>query len=148
MHMELWLIWLVAGFVLVIAELMSGTFYLLVIGIGAFVAALVAWMGGNELWQVAVGGGVAIVGTFFVHHWHSRNRPGKPGEGNFLDKGQPVVLEGWSNETSRIARVKYRGASWSARLASPEDRPTPGTTLYIAGQEGSTLVVATAPPAP
>jgi membrane protein implicated in regulation of membrane protease activity len=147
MHMEPWLVWLVAGFVLAIAELLTGTFYLLVIGIGAFVSALVAWLGGNELWQVAVGGGVAILGTFLVHGWHHSNR-GRPGEGNLLDRGQPVVLEGWSNETSRIARVKYRGASWDARLAGPEDRPTPGTTLYIAGQEGNTLVVATAPPAP
>ena len=147
MHMELWLVWLVSGFVLVIAELMTGTFYLLVIGIGAFVAALVAWLGGNELWQVAIGGAVAIVGTYLVHTWHHRNR-GKPGEGNLLDRGQPVVLEGWSNETARIARVKYRGAMWDARLARPEERPAPGTTLYFAGQEGNTLVVATAPPAP
>jgi len=148
MHMELWLVWLVAGFVLVIAELLTGTFYLLVIGIGAFVGALVAWIGGNELWQVMVGGGVAIVGTFLVHTWHHRNRPGRPGEGNLLDRGQPVVLEGWANETARIARVKYRGTSWDARLARPEDRPAPGTTLYISGQEGNTLVVVTAPPAP
>jgi membrane protein implicated in regulation of membrane protease activity len=148
MHMELWLVWLVAGFALVIAELMTGTFYLLVIGIGAFVGALVAWLGANELIQVAIGGAVAIVGTYFVHTWHHRNRSDKPGEGNFLDRGQPVVLEGWSNETTRIARVKYRGASWDARLARPEDRPAPGTTLYIAGQEGNTLVVAIAPPAP
>jgi len=144
--MELWLIWLIAGFVLVIAELVTGTFYLLVIGIGAFVGALVAWLGGNEIVQAAAGSIVAVAGTVLVHHWHERNRPGKPGEGNFLDRGQPVVLEGWSNESSRIARVKYRGASWDARLARTDERPAPGTTLYIEGQEGNTLLVATAPP--
>ncbi len=37
-EMEMWLIWLIAGFVLVIAELVTGTFYLLVVGLGAFVA--------------------------------------------------------------------------------------------------------------
>jgi membrane protein implicated in regulation of membrane protease activity len=145
--MEMWLVWLVAGFVLVIAELVTGTFYLLMIGLGALVAALSAWLGGNELVQALVGGVVAIGGAVFVHHWHSRNRGGKPGEGNFLDRGQAVVLEGWANESARIARVKYRGASWDARLARPEEHPSPGTTLYIEAQEGNTLVVATAPPA-
>src|SRR6185437_13868590 len=144
--MDLWLIWLIAGFVLTIAELVTGTFYLLVVGLGAFAGALVAWMGGNELVQAFAGGVVAIAGVVLVHHWHARNRTGRPGEGNFLDRGQPVVLEGWANETARIARVKYRGASWDARLARPEEHPSPGTTLYIAGQEGNTLVVASAPP--
>lgn len=144
--MELWLIWVIAGFVLAIAEMVTGTFYLLVIAIGAFVGALVAWLGFNELVQAVVGCAVAIGGAFFVHHWHTRNRPGEQGD-NFLDRGQPVVLEGWANETARIARVKYRGASWDAKLARDDERPVPGTTLYIEGQEGNTLVVGSAPPA-
>ncbi len=143
--MELWLIWLVVGFVLVIAELATGTFYLLVIGAGAFVASLMAWLGGNELVQATVGGLVAVGGALLVHHWHARNR-GKPGEGNFLDRGQPVVLESWVDEGGRIARVKYRGAWWDARVPA-EIHPAPGTTLYIEAQEGNTLVVALAPPA-
>lgn len=144
--MDLWLLWLIGGFVLVIAELVTGTFYLLVVGAGAFVAALIAWLGGNELVQALICGAVAIAGAVLVHHWHGRNRAGKPGEGNFLDRGQAVVLESWANETARIARVKYRGTSWDARLVHPEERPTPGTTLYIEGQEGNTLVVASTPP--
>jgi len=144
--MELWLIWLICGFVLVTAELATGTFYLLVIGAGAFVASLVAWLGGNELVQAAVAGIVAIAGGVAVHHWHERNR-GKPGEGNFLDRGQPVVLESWVDEGGQIARVKYRGAWWDARIAAAEAHPAPGTTLYIEGQDGNTLVVALAPPA-
>lgn len=144
--MELWLIWLIAGFVLVIAELATGTFYLLVLGAAAFVGSLVAWLGANELVQASVGGIVAIAGALLVHHWHARNLTGKPGEGNFLDRGQAVVLEGWVDEGGRIARVKYRGAWWDARVPA-ESHPQPGTTLYIEGQEGNTLVVATAPPA-
>jgi membrane protein implicated in regulation of membrane protease activity len=143
--MELWLIWLIVGFVLVTAEVATGTFYLLVLGLGAFVASAVAGIGGNELVQAVVGGVVAIGGTLLVHHWHSRNR-GKPGEGNFLDRGQAVVLESWVDEPGRIARVKYRGAWWDARIPR-ETQAAPGTTLYIEGQDGNTLVVALAPPA-
>jgi membrane protein implicated in regulation of membrane protease activity len=143
--MELWLMWVVAGFVLVIAELVSGTFYLLVIGIAAFAGGLVAWLGGNMLWQAIAGSVVAIAGAVMVHHWHMAQRMRDGGRSNNLDRGQPVVLEGWANESASLARVKYRGASWDARVAGAS-RPAPGTTLYIESLEGNTLVVATAPP--
>jgi membrane protein implicated in regulation of membrane protease activity len=143
--MELWFIWLAAGFVLVIAELLTGTFYLLVIGVGAFAGSFIAWLGGNELLQAFVGGAVSIGGAVGVHHWHVAHRKGEPEGSNFLDRGQPVVLEGWANESARIARVKYRGTTWDARLARPGEHPAPGTTLYIVGQEGSGLVVDIAP---
>lgn len=145
--MELWLIWVVAGFALVIAELLTGTFYLLVVGAGAFAGAIAAAMGLNLLVQAVIGSIVALGGSFLVHHWHLRNRKADvPGQANFLDRGQAVILEGWVDENARIARVKYRGAWWDARLARADDKPPPGSTLYIEGQEGNTLVVATAPP--
>jgi membrane protein implicated in regulation of membrane protease activity len=145
--MELWLIWIVAGFALMIAELLSGTFYLLVVSLGAFAGALVAWLGGGVMLQAFIGSAVAIGGAVWVHHWHSRNQKNDGGQSNLLDLGQPVVLDGWANESAHIARVKYRGAWWDAKLARPEEHPAPGTTLYISGQDGNTLLVATAPPA-
>ena len=144
--MELWLMWVIAGFVLVIAELLSGTFYLLVVGIGAFAGAIVAWLGGNELVQAAIASAFALVGAFLVHSWHVRNRNGVGRKGdNVLDRGQPVVLEGWVNEPARIARVKYRGAWWDAKLRD-EAAPAPGSTLYIESQDGNMLVVGTTAP--
>jgi membrane protein implicated in regulation of membrane protease activity len=144
--MDLWLFWTIVGFVLVIVELATGTFYLLVLGLGAFAAALVAWAGGNMLVQAIVGGVVAVAGAAFVHHWHEAHRRADGGRSNLLDRGQPVVLEGWANESAGIARVKYRGASWDARISEAALKPPPGATLYIEGQEGTMLVVAPAPP--
>lgn len=43
--MQAYLIWLLAGLALVIAELITGTFYLLVLGLGAFGAGAAAWLG-------------------------------------------------------------------------------------------------------
>jgi membrane protein implicated in regulation of membrane protease activity len=146
--MELWLIWVIAGFALVIAELLTGTFYLLVVGIGAFMGALIAWAGGNVLVQAVMGSAVAFGGTWFVHHWHEAKRNLDHGKSNLLDRGQPVVLEGWANESAGLARVRYRGTSWDARVAAPTARPAPGATLYIEGQEGNTLVLVSDPPAP
>ena len=144
--METWLLWVVVGFILVIAELVTGTFYLLVIGIGFFAAALCAWLGANLLVQAFVGSAVAIAGGWLVHHWHETHRQKDAGRSNLLDRGQAVVLESWTNESAGIARVRYRGASWDARVAGEGTRPEAGATLYIEGQEGSTLVVAAAPP--
>ena len=143
--MEMWLIWVIAGFVLIIAELLTGTFYLLVIGLGAFAGALAAWLGVNELWQAVVGGAVAIAGAYGVHHYQGAHRKTTGEQSNFLDRGQAVVLEGWANEGAHIARVKYRGTLWDAKLVKPDAHPSPGSTLYILGQEGNTLVVDTAP---
>ncbi|MGE5097222.1 MAG: NfeD family protein [Betaproteobacteria bacterium] len=146
--MDLWLLWVVAGFALVIAELLTGTFYLLVIGIGAFAGALSAWGGGNGLHQALVAGAVALVGTWLVNRWHRAQPKDAPGTSNFLDRGQPVVLESWANEAARVARVKYRGTTWDARVVTPMESVVPGTTLYIEGQEeGGMLLVGAAPPA-
>ena len=144
--MDLWLLWIITGFVLVIVELVSGTFYLLVLGAGAFAAALIAWLGGDILVQAVVGAGVALAGAWFVHHWHEANRRKGGGPSNFLDRGQAVVLDGWSNEGAGIARVKYRGTLWDARITEPTVRPAPGSTLYIESQDGSLLVVGATPP--
>ena len=144
--MEGWVLWVLVGLVLVIAEIVTGTFYLVVLGVGAFAAALVTWAGGNALLQALVGGGVAIGGAILVHHWHAAHRKADEGRSNFLDRGQPVVLEGWANEAAGLARVKYRGASWDARVAA-STKPVPGSTLYIDSQEGTTLVVIESPPA-
>jgi membrane protein implicated in regulation of membrane protease activity len=143
--MEMWVLWVIAGLVLVIAELVTGTFYLLVLGLGAFAAALVAWADGNALVQALVGGGVAVGGAVLVHHWHEAHRKHDEGQANFLDRGQPVVLEGWANEAAGLARVRYRGASWDARVAA-SSKPAPGATLYIDSQDEGTLVVVDAPP--
>ena len=143
---ELWLFWIITGFVLVIAELVTGTFYLLMLGAGAFAAALIAWLGGNILVQAAVGAGVALAGAWWVHHWHTAQRAKGGGPSNFLDRGQDVVLDGWSNEPAGIARVKYRGTLWDARITEATARPAPGSTLYIESQDGHLLVVAASPP--
>ena len=110
-------------------------------------SAVVSWLGGNELVQAIVGGIVALAGTAYVHRSRHAGRADLNREENMLDRGQPVVLEGWANEAAGLARVRYRGTSWDARIPAGTPRPVPGTTLYIAAQEGNMLVLVDAPPA-
>lgn len=141
--MEPYLAWIVAGFVLVIVELMTGTFYLLVIGVGAFAGAAVAWAGGGYLAQAIGACAVALAGTWIVNRWHRARQPGSAKD-DFLDLGQPVVLEAWVDAGTRTARVRYRGTTWDARVAA-DAHAEPGMTLIINGQDGSTLLVGAAP---
>ena len=127
--MEPYLAWIVAGFVLVIVELMTGTFYLLVIGVAAFAGAAVAWAGGGYLAQAIGACVVALAGTWLVNRWHRKRQPGSAKD-NFLDLGQPVVLESWVDAPSGTARVKYRGTTWDARVAAGT-QVRPGETLVI-----------------
>jgi membrane protein implicated in regulation of membrane protease activity len=142
--MEPYLAWIVAGFVLVIVELMTGTFYLLVIGGGAFAGAAIAWAGGGYPAQAVGASAIALVGTWLVNRWHRTRQPASAKD-NFLDLGQAVVLESWVDAASRTARVKYRGTTWDARVAAGVPAE-PGATLIIQGQDGSTLLVGNTPP--
>ena len=147
--MQDYLIWTIVGFVLVIVELMTGTFYLLVLGVGALVAALAAWMGASFLVQVAVAGVVVSVGTWWVQKWHATQR--KDGDqSNAIDVGQMVTVAEWINQPEGMLRVKYRGAEWDARI-KPGDLVaagmTPGGMLYILAQDGQCWVVGASRPA-
>jgi membrane protein implicated in regulation of membrane protease activity len=111
--MAAYLLWAIAGFVLIIAELVTGTFYLLVLGVAALVGALVAYLGGAFWLQAIFTAAAALVGIYAVHTWWQRH-PKVPSANDRLEVGQSVVLESWVDQSRGSARVKYRGASWDA----------------------------------
>ena len=143
------LVWTILGFALVIVELMTGTFYLLVLGVGALAAALAAWLGASFLIQVAVAGVVASIGTWLVQKWHAGQR--KDGDqSNAIDVGQMVTVAGWINQPEGMLRVNYRGAEWDARI-KPGDLVAAGMAeggmLDILAQDGPCWVVGASRPA-
>ena len=143
--MDGYLIWIIAGFALIIIELMTGTFYLLVIGVGAFAGSAISWFGGSLFAQSATAGAISLLGTYFVHQWRERQKAAASASGGSLDVGQPVVFEAWIDQASGVARVKYRGATWDARV-EPGRETRPSDVLYITGQDGQTLKVSPAKP--
>jgi len=132
------LAWLIAGIVLIVTELVSGTFYLLVLGVAALVAAGVAYAGAGFLIQVVVAGAIAIAGVFWIRgRKRAMATPAMPP----LDVGQPVTLDSWVNRDDRLARVKYRDALWDA-IVEGEFRGEAGEVFYIRAIAGNTLRVA------
>ena len=140
--METHLIWLAAGFILVIAELLTGTFYLVVLGIAAFAGALAAWFGLGHWPQSIVAAAVAVAGMFWVqrHRKTARPRDMQP-----LDVGQSVTLDAWVSQEQGVARVKYRNALWDAQVSGERDFG-PGQLLFIHAVDGNTLKVAKVQP--
>ena len=141
--MEAWLAWGVLGLVLVIAELLTGTFYLLVLGIAAFGAAATAGLGQNFAAQSIVAFVVAAAGCWGVHVWRAKNRGQQMPS---IDAGMPASFEAWIDAGARLARVRYRGATWDARVEGP-DGLEPGATVYVLATDGNTLKVAKTRPA-
>jgi membrane protein implicated in regulation of membrane protease activity len=136
------LAWAILGLALVIVELLSGTFYLLMLGIAAFGAAAAAWLGADFPLQAIVAGVVAAAGCWAVFAYRARNATRQMAH---IDAGQPAKFESWVDQGARLARVSYRGASWDARIDGGES-PEPGAILYVQGTDGNTLKVDTRRP--
>ena len=131
---DYWIWWILAG-LLVAAELLTGTFYLLAVGIAFVGGGIAALVGADLPMQLVVGGVLAVAGTMVAHRWREKRVvPQQPP----LDLGQPVRVLDW-REDGR-ARVSYRGTQWDAELAAPGAARS--ETMYIVGTRGSTLVIA------
>ena len=130
-------IWLIAGLGLVITELVSGTFFLLVLGIAAFAGAAVAWAG-QGIWLQAITAALfAVAGVVWVHYWRKGSAAQQMPP---LDVGQMAVFEAWVSREARQARVKYRDTTWDAHFEGFEDAQA-GDVFYIVAVKGSTLEV-------
>jgi membrane protein implicated in regulation of membrane protease activity len=138
------LAWALIGLTLVIVEMLTGTFYLLMLGIAAFGAAAVAWTGQPFPVQVIVGALIAGAGCYWVHAYRAKNAAAQMPQ---VDAGQPASFEQWVDPASRLARVRYRGASWEALIEAEGGEPAPGALLYVLSTNGNTLKVTTRRPA-
>ena len=132
------IVWAVTGLVLVIVELLTGTFYLLMLGVAAFGAALAAWLGLAFPAQAMVAAVISAIGCYGVHIYKARNRAQQMAP---IDAGMPASFESWLDVGARLARVRYRGASWEARVEGLE-AIEPGAMLYVLDTDGNTLRVA------
>lgn len=137
------MVWAVAGLALVIVELLTGTFYLLMLGVAAFGAALAGWLGVSFAAQCVVAALISAIGCYGVHIYRARNSAQQMPP---IDSGMPASFESWLDAGARLARVRYRGASWDARVEGAEGLE-PGATVYVLATDGNTLRVAKNRPA-
>ncbi|PQA75988.1 NfeD family protein [Rhodoferax sp. TS-BS-61-7] len=131
--------WLVTG-AIVVAELLTGTFYLLMLGLGAVAAALAAHLGASLTVQLVL---ASLVGGGAVVAWHLKRAAGRtepPAQANpnvNLDIGETVQVSTWNADGT--ASVHYRGAQWTA-MHRAGINPSPGAHR-VAEMVGNRLLV-------
>ncbi|CQR57896.1 hypothetical protein AMQ84_18480 [Paenibacillus riograndensis] len=113
--MVVWVFWLIAAGVLFVVEMMTLTFYLLWLSIGALAACLVSLLLPDAiLLQVLAGSLVALVLTIFSKPLVARFRSSR----GFQDTGTDIVgrqgLVVAPIEPGRYGQVKVGGDTWSA----------------------------------
>jgi membrane protein implicated in regulation of membrane protease activity len=128
--------WWMTGAALIAAELVTGTFYLLVIGLALAFGGVAAWFGAAIPVQWLIAAALGVIGTVLLQRWKRSLAASTPPQVG-LDVGQMVQVQRWG--PAGTARVAYRGSTWDAEVAAPE---TPRVeTMYIAGMRGSVLLL-------
>lgn len=143
-----WILWFAAAGTLVILEIFTGTFYLLMIAIGLGAGGLLALTGADRPAQLIAAALIGMAATIFLR----KSRLGRQEKTDAardpnvnLDIGQTIHIENWNvqeegHAAHATARVMYRGAMWDAELAHGS-RAQPGPYV-IREIRGSRLIVA------
>jgi membrane protein implicated in regulation of membrane protease activity len=131
--------WLLAGAAIAV-ELLTGTFYLLMLALGMAGAAVAAHLGAGTVVQLLVAaglGGGAVVAWHHIRKKRPSDLSARAQRSVNLDVGETVQIDSW--EADGTASVKYRGANWTA-IHRPGVSPTAGAHR-VAELVGSRLLV-------
>lgn len=133
--MEPYVYWFLLAFGLLALEMVTGTFYMLIVSIALGLAGIGALLGLNVPLQITLSAVASIIGTVILRRMKGM-RTGKM-ISQSLDIGQSVRVISWLEDG--IARVHYRGTEWDAELES-SSVPRDGV-LYIKAIQGSKLIL-------
>ena len=142
--MQTMLAWLLAGLLLVVVELMTGTFYLLILGVAAGVGSVVAYFDQPFWVQALLAAIAACMGAVLVHRYHRAANATSPAQ-RANDIGETVRMENWISEPQRLARVRYRDTLWDAEVLGA-GHLKPNALLYVVATQGSRLKVSATRP--
>jgi membrane protein implicated in regulation of membrane protease activity len=142
-----WMIWFGLAGSLVILEMFTGTFYMLMIAIGFVAGGGAALLGAAASMQLVAAALVGVIATYGLRrsNWgKTARRDTQRNPDVNLDIGQSLVIEEWSGSEGgiRTSRAMYRGAMWDVELEAGT-RAKPGRHV-IREVRGNRLVVAEA----
>lgn len=115
--------WLAVAGVVVILELFTGTFYLLMVALGLLAGALAAWFNLSASFQMIVAAVVGMGATLALHKskfgWREKTNVSRDPNVN-MDIGQSIKVEFWEDQGNGkfTARAMYRGAMWDVDLSN------------------------------
>jgi membrane protein implicated in regulation of membrane protease activity len=134
------LFWLIGGFALIAAEMLSGDFFLLMVGVGGLAGAGAEWIFGNTLVSCAVFALVSIGLVTFARPWLKVRLHGELVQTN-ADAliGRKAVAV--SAVDGHSGRVRLDGDVWSARAFDDNQAISPGDSVTVVEIAGATAVV-------
>lgn len=144
--MDYWFwVWLVAAVALSVAEIFTAGFFMLPFGIGAALAALLAYFGVALVWQWVVFVGLSSVLLFTLRGFSDRmtHEPPQKVAGDRLIGRPGVVIETIDHSTG-TGRVRVDREEWRADALSA-DAVEIGGPIVVVAVVGAHLVVEPAP---
>ena len=137
--MEAYWIWWLAAVVLVIAEMISSTFYLIAVAFGLATAGLAAYLGASWFGQAVIAAALCTISVGGIYFWKQKQVKTHGQTNLAFDIGQTVHIVSWLDE--RHARVSYRGAEWDAELAGKAQVEAARQEWRIKEFVGSRLII-------
>lgn len=140
-----WILWLVLGVALIIAEMFTLGFVLLWFGIGAIAAAFVGMLGGGFLLQFLVFAIVSVAltamsRTIFANYFsHGEGQSMKSGVDSLPGQVGTVTIA--SQGVMQEGAVKVFGSTWTAFPIDGEDALTEGEKVEVVEVKGSSIYV-------
>ena len=140
-----WIIWLVLGVVLILAEIFTLGFVLLWFGVGAIAASLASMAGAGLLWQFVVFavvsiGLTAMSRTIFASYLSHREED-RVNMGVDSLPGQIGTVALPSKGALREAAVRVYGSTWTAFPADGESEFVEGEKVEVVSVKGSSILV-------
>ena len=134
------LLWLIGGIALIAAEVLSGDFFLLMVGVGALFGAATDFLTDNTIVATVVFALVSIGLVTFARPWLKRRLHGDIVHTN-ADAliGRKAVAV--STVTQHGGQVRLDGDVWSARAFDDKKEIAPGAEVTIVEISGATAVV-------
>lgn len=135
------IVWLIIGIVLVVAEVLSGTFVLVMLGAAALAAAVASALGvplvfSAVVFAVLATGGLVLVRPAVVRRMHQTPQI-KTNTDALVGRKATVVTE----VTADSGQVKIDGQLWSARAYDETEVLETGRSVTIMSISGACAVV-------
>ena len=136
-----WAWWLIAAGALIIAELFSGTFVLLMFGVGALAASIVSLVGAPGWASALVFAAVSALALWLVRPWINKRLH----KGEDQKMGNATIEGANASVLERVDRdhgmVKIEGELWRARPYDSEMIYEPGERVKVLRVDGATAMV-------
>ncbi|MBI3391731.1 MAG: NfeD family protein [Nitrospirae bacterium] len=138
-----WFWWAAAAVGLAIAEIFTGTFFVICFAAGAMGAAVASLLGAGLPVQLVVFMLVSLASVYGVWRWQKAGAPDKSGATTGPDTllGRKALVIERLDPVSETGVVRIAGTDWRGVLKGSAEAIGPGAHVRVVGMDGNRLLV-------